>query len=294
MSSISLHLGVDGRSVYRDAFDAARISIDAEFYSLRDRAVVASLNRAAERGVRVRITLEGDVHRFGGARTKEPTDRDICAGLDAAIDVVVSREPHPLVHGKAAVVDDAIAIVSTANATTTGFGAPGEVVAECRGGDVAAAVAREVDEAAGGRPPHSGLRDELRSLFASPDDLRIASEDLSDWRVVAWLIHRRRAGHHDRVLVARGASRCGKRRLDELARAGVDVRTGSAGYMHEKFVDAGDRIYIGSANLTRNGIDESYEVGLVAGAGDFIDGGAAALRADFDRRWSLAQRLETR
>ena len=39
--------------------------------------------------------------------------------------------------------------------------------------------------------------------------------------------------------------------------------------MHEKYVDAGDRIYIGSANLTRNGLDEGCELGLVAAAADF-------------------------
>lgn len=294
MSAISVHLGADGRAAYCAAFDAARISIDAEFYSLRDSDVIASLNRAAERGVRVRVTLEGDVHRFRGARAKEPTDREIAAALDAAVDVVVSREPHPLVHGKAAVVDDFVAVVATANATKTGFAAPGEVVATCRDADVAASVTREVDDAASGRPPQSGLRDELRSLFASPNDMRIASEDLSDWRVVAWLIHRRRAGHHDRVLVARDASRCGGRRIDELARAGVDVRRSVAGYMHEKFVDAGDRLYIGSANLTRNGIDESYEVGLVADARDFIDGGATSLRDDFDRNFAQARRIIVR
>ena len=76
--------------------------------------------------------------------------------------------------------------------------------------------------------------------------------------------------------------------MARLVGAGVDVRTPSAGYMHEKLVDDGERTYIGSANLTRNGIDESYEVGIVADAGDFIDGGAA-LRADFDRHWSQAR-----
>jgi len=74
---------------------------------------------------------------------------------------------------------------------------------------------------------------------------------------------------------------------ERLIKAGVDVRSPRAGYMHEKLVDDGEQVYVGSANLTRNGIDESYEVGVVADSSDFTDGGAA-LRADFDRRWSDA------
>jgi len=288
MSRLFVHIGSDARTALCEAFDRATTSIDAEFYSIDDRDVIASLNDAAQRGVHVRITLEGDTHRYSGPRAVEPEDAAIRGELDHSIDVIISRRPRALVHGKAAVVDRTLAFVATANATQTGFGAPGEVAIEDRDRQDAREVLREIDRAAAGNPVRSKLRDELRDLFASRRDLRIASEDLSDWRTVAWLVHRVHAGRHDRVLIGHPSSTSAADMLERLIRAGVDVRTPAAGYMHEKLVDDGERTYVGSANLTRNGIDESYEVGIIASATDFIDGGSA-LRADFDRRWSEAR-----
>ncbi|HYK52693.1 MAG TPA: phospholipase D-like domain-containing protein [Candidatus Eremiobacteraceae bacterium] len=290
MSRLLVHIGSDARTALCEAFASATTSIDAEFYSIGDRDVVESLNDAAHRGVHVRITLEGDTHRYRGPRSVEPEDRIIRGELDDSIDVVISRRPHPLVHGKAAVIDHSIAFVATANATQTGFASPGEVAIEDRDVNDADEIAREIDRAAGGEPLHPKLRDELRTLFSSRRDLRIASEDLSDWWTVAWLVHRARAGRHDRVLIAKPSSRCASDMVGRLVKAGVEVRTPSASYMHEKFVDDGKRTYVGSANLTRNGIDESYEVGIVADSTDFIDGGTA-LRADFDRQWSSAREI---
>ncbi|HKW44750.1 MAG TPA: phospholipase D family protein, partial [Candidatus Eremiobacteraceae bacterium] len=100
------------------------------------------------------------------------------------------------------------------------------------------------------------------------------------------LIERHRAGHRDRVIVnAHGAmSRAQQRTVCRLSHAGVAVRAPARKYMHEKYVDDGDRIYLGSANLTRNGLDEGCEIGLVANAADF-GAGAQELRANFDAMW---------
>ena len=288
MSRLAVHIGSDARIALCEAFDHAQTSIDAEFYSIDDRDVIASLNGAAKRGVHVRVTLEGDTHRYRGPRAKEPHDDAIRGDLSDSIDVVISRRPKPLVHGKAAVVDSSVAFVATANPTQTGFDAPGEIAVEDRDRTDVRAVQSEIDMASRGAPPTPQLRGRLRTLFASRRDLRVASEDLSDWRTVAWLVHRARAGRRDRVLVGRPASRCAAKRLSHLIDAGVDVRVPPKGYMHEKFVDDGASIYVGSANLTRNGIDESYEVGIVADSSDLEDEGAS-LRSDFDRQWAASE-----
>ena len=288
MSSLSVHIGEDARTTLCEAFEHARRTIDAEFYSIDDDDVIASLNRAAERGVRVRVALEGDTHRYRGPHAVEPKDAAIRGPLGGAIDVVVSRRPHALVHGKAAVVDGCVAFIATANVTRTGFDAPGEIAIEDRDPADAAAVLKKIGEAAAGDRIRPGLRDALREIFATRRDLRVASEDLSDWRTVAWLVHRARIGRRDKVLVGPPASRVAASMLERLVAAGVDVRAPRRGYMHAKFIDDGDRTYVGSANLTRNGIDESYEVGVVASASDFADGGDA-LRDDFDRMWAGAK-----
>src|ERR1700724_1570487 len=128
MSALSACVGPDARLAFCDAFDAAHVSIDAEFFSISDPDVVESLNRAAARGVRVRVTIEGDTHRFGLADAREPDDDNVRGSLDRSIDVIVSRVPHSLVHGKAAVVDGLLSLVATANVTATGFRSPGEAL----------------------------------------------------------------------------------------------------------------------------------------------------------------------
>ncbi len=290
MSCLSVHLGQDGRTALCDTFAAARSSIDAEFYSIADPAVLSALNAAAMRGVSVRVTIEGDPHRYSSRGTREPADATLRAAFDRRVDVVISHAPRPLVHGKAAVVDRREAVIATANPTETGFGSPGEAVIVDGDTDDAHAVLAKIQQASTGSQPSSGLRQALTSLFSTREDMRIASEDLADWRVVAALIGRAHDGRHDRVLVGARPSRASKRRLGMLVRAGVDVRCPVDGYMHEKFVDGGTRLYVGSANLTRNGIDESHEVGIVADAIDFDDGGRA-LRSDFDLQWATARRV---
>jgi phosphatidylserine/phosphatidylglycerophosphate/cardiolipin synthase-like enzyme len=288
MSDLSVSLGARAREAFCDAFDDARTSIDAEFFSITDAAIVDSLNRAAARGVQVRVAVEGDPHRFRhSAHPREPGDRAVRGGLDASVDVVVSHTPHALVHGKAAVVDDSVALIATANATATGFDSPGEALVVDRDGDDVRSVQAEIADAAAGIDRRPQMRPQLDDLFRAPCDLRVASEDLSDPKVVAWLVHRVRVGHHDRILVGRRPSHAAKKWLHRLADAGVDVRIPERGYMHEKFIDAGARLYVGSANLTRDGIDESHEVGIIAAATDFADA-AASLRADFDSMWRSA------
>jgi phosphatidylserine/phosphatidylglycerophosphate/cardiolipin synthase-like enzyme len=137
--------------------------------------------------------------------------------------------------------------------------------------------------------PDSAARERIAGLLDAPRPERIAVEDLSDRELVDALVGRRRRGLHDEVLVKyeRGTPVLP---LGRLAASGVAVRTITGAHLHDKYIDAGDRIYVGSANLTRNGLDEAREIGIIAPATDFGDG-APALRAEFERMWRLAQPL---
>jgi phosphatidylserine/phosphatidylglycerophosphate/cardiolipin synthase-like enzyme len=270
MGDLAVCFGPAARVAICRAFDAATQSISAEFYDLKDGAVRAALARAQARGVVVDVRTEHHRHSF---------------------------DSHAVLHAKAAVIDRHTAIVTTANVTRSGFDSPGEVcVVDDRPDDVralSAAIAGRPDPACSDERivagPGASLRDSIASLLNSPSDLRIASEDLSDERVVEALIARHAAGHHDRVLInEKGAlSREQRRTLCRLDGAGVAVRAPVDAYMHEKYVDDGDRIYVGSANLTRNGLDEGREIGVVAPASDFGIG-ANQLRANFDALWSAS------
>jgi phosphatidylserine/phosphatidylglycerophosphate/cardiolipin synthase-like enzyme len=122
-------------------------------------------------------------------------------------------------------------------------------------------------------------------MFSSSHDLSIASEDRSEHDVVAHLVERQALGHHDRVLIGDRRTAAIMQALDWLRETGVDVRTLSSGYMHAKCVDDGDELYVGSANLTRNGLDEAHEIGVIAPA-TAMPSGAATLRAGFEANWA--------
>jgi phosphatidylserine/phosphatidylglycerophosphate/cardiolipin synthase-like enzyme len=307
MDQLRVSFGEAARDTLCAAFDAARASIDAELFSVSDPHVVASLNNAAARHVSVTLHVEGDPFRYDhrpDSAARSPGERDASAlqslrGLFSPnVGLVIEDHPDVLWHGKAAVVDGTTAFISTANPTRSACFHPGDVlVADSSPLDVSA-----VEASIAGRPapqaefvvtgPGTVIRESIDHLLSSATDLRIATEDLSDRTVVSTLKARTEAGHHDRVLVAASSQRAGrsvaqKRALSELRHAGVQVRELAHEYMHEKYLDAGAEIYVGSANLTRNGLDEAHEVGVLAPATRF-GLGADALRADFDRNWTRA------
>jgi len=300
VADLQVTLGAASRAVLCDAITGAHSSIDAQFYSLGDRAVIDVLNAAAKRGVSVTLHVEGDRGRYGHHGPHVPNTDHVRATaaayasfLDNHIHLVVEGDAGVLEHAKAAVVDGQRAFIATANPNTDGFTSPGQVVVEDDEPVDVAAVQDAIDgkSALSSRVvsgPSAQSRERIAQLLAAPCDERIAVEDLSDTAIMSALIERRAQGSHDEVLVkCEGAP---APQMRDLAAAGVDIRALPRAHLHEKYVDAGDRIYIGSANLTRNGLDEAREIGVVAPASDF-GSGAVALRADFDAMWSNAVRI---
>ena len=285
---IGIRLGGDVRPSVCAAIDAAHRCIDAEFFSIDDPSVVASLNRAAARGVRVRIVVEGDPHRFRRGTPREPSAGEIRGALSPDIDLAISRAPNPLVHAKALVIDDAVALIGTANPTVTGLDDPGDALVIDSKPDDVRAVAVAIDGASSGTPPLHRLRPALDRLLDSSGDARIASEDLSDARIERALQRRAQAGRHDRVLVNEHPSKASRKIIGELERAGVAVRSLAHEHMHGKLIDTGDQLYVGSGNLTLNGIDEADEIGIVTPT-EALGRGDEAIRDYFDDLWQRAE-----
>jgi phosphatidylserine/phosphatidylglycerophosphate/cardiolipin synthase-like enzyme len=304
MEQIQVTFGCAAREALCAAFDAAQTRIDAEFYSISDPDVIACLNAAAARHVDVNVHVEGNPSRFGRKPDtgEKPDKSDASSSLATlrskfsdAVHLTIEDYPGILVHGKAAVVDDQTAFISTANPTKCGFESPGEVLVSVDSArDVAAVEASIAGTAAVdgnyvATGPSPILRSRINHLMEATTDLRIATEDLSDTDIVNQLVVRSAHGHHDHVLLEADChvSHSQYHALSQLRSAGIDVRTLPTGYMHEKYMDAGGEIYVGSANLTRNGLDEAREIGVVAPSAAF--GTAAnALRTDFDAMWARA------
>ncbi|MDQ6780053.1 MAG: phospholipase D-like domain-containing protein [Candidatus Eremiobacteraeota bacterium] len=301
MADLQVSTGFGARNALCSAFDSARESISAEFNRLSDTKVIASLNAAAVRGVAVDVQLEGMPDRYdrigrpgalgAGSEPDDPLST-LRAQLSPLVHLKIADDPLVLLHAKLAIVDHERALMTTANQTASGFGCPGEVLVSDTNPLDVGALQHALDRRDGESGPHvaSGpgpqLRARLDPLFQTPADLSIAMEDLSDANIVARLESRRAAGHHDRILLnARTTvSRTQARVIRDLENAGVAVHCLAGRYMHNKYIDAGCELFVGSANLTRNGLDEAREVGVFAQPTDFADG-ATALRVQFERDW---------
>jgi phosphatidylserine/phosphatidylglycerophosphate/cardiolipin synthase-like enzyme len=301
MSDLHVEFGASARAALCDAFASAHHSIEAQFYSVGDASVLRALNAAARRGVDVTVYVEGDRKRYDRGGDHTPNNKQVRTNfdvyvhsLDSRIRVIAEADPLVLEHAKATVVDGARAFVSTANPNATGFGQPGDALVEDRKPADVVAIRSSIR----GEPsqssrvvagPDAASRQRIAELLDAPVDERIAVEGLSDPHTVEALLARRERGMHDQVLVnTKGARRSALLRL--LADCDVAVRTFRGKYMHDKYIDACDRIYVGSANLSQNGLEEAREIGIIAAPADFDDG-AASLRADFDRMWRSAQPL---
>lgn len=300
MDGLQIAVGTAARDALCHAFSAAHHDIDAEYFSISDRSVVASLNAAAVAGVHVRLHVEAHPRRYqkhagDAVKSERSLKAELAKRFDKRVEIVLEDDPASLTHGKAAVVDGATAYICTANPTWTSFENPGAVlVTDGLAADVRAVAASIEHKTAAPSDhivagPSADLRECVGALFCSDRDLSVASEDLSDPWVVEQLVERSTHGHHDRVLVGDRFSTAQKRAVTWLERSGVEVHMLARGFMHEKYVDDGVSFYVGSANLTHNGLDESRELGIVADS-TVAQTCAATLRADFDTNWSNSVR----
>lgn len=297
VADLQVTLGAESRGVLCDAFAGARSSIEAQYYSIGDEAVVSELNAAARRGVAVTLHVEGDPGRYKHRISHIPyadhvrsTAAKYAGAFDPRVHLVVESDSKTLEHAKAAVVDGTRAFIATANPNTEGFRAPGQVMVEddAPADVVAIRAAIAGDDAQSSRivsGPDAQSRQRIAKILEAPCCERIAIEALSDPAIVSALIARHAHGINDELIVK--CEDTPTQQMRDLAAAGVAIRTLPGAHLHDKYIDAVDRIYLGSANLTRNGLDEAREIGIVANATDFGNG-VNSLRADFDAMWSKA------
>ena len=288
------------------AIDAATASVDMAMFHLTDDAVVASLVRAAGRGVAVRVILDrGGLRGKGGAR--------VAATLrDGGVDVRAASPAFSITHEKAMVVDRALAFITAINLTkdvanTRDFGietrAPGIVA------DVETLFAADWDNAATGGHATPALAEP--SLVVSPTTSQARLVALIDRAHTDAIVTVENLGSHAiadalAAAAARGVAvrlvvpLCDKNSdpahdyppAVALAARGVTVRMMPAPespehpYMHSKMIqiDGGAATYVGSVNFSENSIARARELGVI-----FSNRAAAAqIASTFDADWAVS------
>jgi phosphatidylserine/phosphatidylglycerophosphate/cardiolipin synthase-like enzyme len=295
----------EGHQPFIGAIDGAHASVDLAMFHLTDEAVVAALVRAAGRGVRVRVIVDG---KGLEARANRGAFEQLTAG---GVQARPSSAAFSITHEKAMVVDGQVAFVTAINLTRDADRTR-DLGVVTRRPEIAAAV-EELFEAdwqnAEGRG-HVTPRDLPASLVVSPTgsrarlvgliasarrELLLTVENLGDPEIDRALAEAVRRHVAVRVIVPM----CDKNpnplynlpAARELATEGADARvmpapeTPDTPYMHSKMILVdGTTAYVGSVNFSTNSTTKARELGII-----FANAAAAAqIRALFDTDWAHA------
>jgi cardiolipin synthase A/B len=282
----------DGIDFYIQELDAARSSIDLYVYLLSNQRIVDALIRAERRDVDVRVML--DPVPYGGARTEVDTFRTLDA---AGIDTRWSSGDFRFAHVKTLIVDRSVVLVMTHNLTDAAFSTN-------RGFAVLSTDALLVDHAVAiFDRDWAGMGDvPAGPLVTSPETSRsvlidlmgdakltidIYAEALTDTEVVSVLLRAVERGVRVRLVMS-DQNGLENPEAELLALGGVEVRTVGHLYIHAKMVLVdGERVFLGSQNLTANSLDNNREIGLILDRPSIL----ARARAAFDRDFLLGTRL---
>jgi len=277
------------RQQFVAAVDAATgVTLSAYELSANGRTATA-LERAADRGARVTVTLEGAPYgqAVDAGRVALENEETAAALRRHGVAVRLTGPGDLPLHMKAAVVDST-AYLDDRNWPS--FGADTLVAT-----DDASAVAA-VRSALDGTPASSAdlatekshaLGIEAQTIYAAAGDrVEVESESFGASVVSAALRSRAAAGARVRLIVARRefahANASERASLDRLVSAGVEVRVAAEA---EKLCIAGDRAWVGSANATyANPAEPVLDWGMRITAPAAV----RALEAAFARSWDSA------
>lgn len=246
--------------------DEATESIELSMYELDVSAIEKALVRAQERGVAVRVVLDG----------KSSNDGARAALSSAGVSVRAANEAFPYFHVKTMIVDGRRAIVMSANMN-------GYSVKRERNYGVVLSDKDDLDDLralfendfAGG-PEKIDLsctrlvvspinaREELVALVAgAKTSLDLAVMYVTDGALVDAITERKSAGVDVRVLLADpGWIDSNARTSAKLSALGIPVKYFTSLDLHAKLVMTESAAFVGSENLSTNALDNNREVGV--------------------------------
>jgi len=259
----------DGAAVVLDEFARAERTIDIAVYLLTSDDVVASLDAAVERGVRIRVLLEPDP--YGGFGDVEADSAHLRA---LGVEVRFSGKDVRFGHVKTFVVDDRVALVTSLNLTNAALTTNRELgVISTERDVVATAVAMfEADWTASAFDDPGPLvisplnsRETINQLIDSARaTIDVYAEVIRDEAVVSQLIARSSDGVVIRIIVPDEVSPDDAGVYNRFVSAGIEVRSIGSPYQHAKMllID-GERALVGSINFTQTSMDDNREASIV-------------------------------
>lgn len=261
----------DGQRPLIRALDRTQNRIFVETYILTDTRVIHALERAVAQGVSVYVMLEP--HPLGmGTQPQRVADLLRAAGVAVRWTVPGFQ----LTHAKFMLLDDQVAVISTANLSRSAFHTNREIlIFDRRAAEVRAlsnVFRRDWDRGTGTlEAPNlvvapDNARSKLSALVArARTRILVYAEEVADRAMEGLLVASARRGVKVELILAWGATPADARKL---VRGGVGVRELQAPYIHAKSVSIdGREAFVGSENLSTASLDRNREVGILIRGG---------------------------
>lgn len=278
----------DGREPVLEELTTAGCTIDVSIYLLSDDAIIAALDAAADRGVRVRVMLEE--HPFGGGGSHNEDAERIANG---GAEVRWSGSTIRFSHAKFAVIDEQVALILNQNLTTASFTANREfgVVTSDR------TIVDATQEIFERDWVHESPPDIRSPLIMSPDNSRsryleliggadrsidFYAEVIRDPEIISALGDAERRGVAVRMIIDDAVEEDDQEVAAQLFDQGVDVKLAGHVYIHAKLMVIDRELAIvGSQNFTATSLDDNREVAV-----ELTDpNGLARCLAVYERDW---------
>lgn len=306
----SLHIEPqDGVGWLYTLVNQTRSTLEMTMYELVDPAFSAALVAACQRGVLVRVILDGGQERSSNT----PAFQQLSAAGNNC-QVVWSNPQFRATHQKSLVLDRTIAVVMTLNLTDRFYGSSRDLaLVDTDVTDVAAiklTFDKDFEGIAGPNYiPHAGhnliwsptsAQDDLTELIASArHTLLVENEELGAASIVDALADACRRGVHVSLTMTDTGSRY-QANLQTLRAAGCGVHIGASNsstlYIHAKVIlaDTGTPQalgYLGSINFTTASLQSNRELGMYVRDRSLLNQLATTLTGDYNRfpAWSAAE-----
>jgi cardiolipin synthase A/B len=268
-----------GDRPFLQAVQSARSSADLVMYELSDPTFERALVSAEERGVQVRVLLNGGY--YGGGSSANQAAYSYLKGNGVPVRWSPSR--FALTHQKTLVADDKTAYIMTLNLVDEDYSTSRDfAVADTNRQEVSAIEATFTADWNNQsiRPPDGvdlvwspgALDSELSLINSVRHALDIYNEEMDDSAITSALEAAARRGVDVKVVMT--ASSDWDSAFKRLTGAGVHVRTykpDASLYIHAKMILVdGRRAFLGSQNFSAGSLDDNRELGIILSTGAII------------------------
>jgi cardiolipin synthase len=304
--------GLDSRSVFVEALDEAKSTIDLAMYDLRDRILIQHLAKAYKRGVKIRIINEQNIYLHGNNIFKED-ELPLITLTNLGIEVkplppyFITETSNATAHYRFLIVDKKRVIITTANWDAFTFRQTPLMrnfaiilTAEKQPNEVKEIA--DVFEADWNRlsiaptnpnlvwGPHQQSEKLQKFMSEAKESITIYQQSFNDPDMTNFLQSLAERGIKIRLLMTPypfgGHEDTNNRFQEQLLKAGGEVKLSVEMYIHAKIIIVDNKkAYIGSCNFWPQSLKANRELGYITDDVPVIQ----ILRSYFENDWQAAK-----